>query len=243
MKRYNGSDKRRRAEQRVENVLKLYDCSVVENTLRRTSLSAEAFNDMVLHRVPLSFQSKREFDAFAEDATQAIASGLDILCSGPLSSLNIRHSVAEWRKRFLIVITGTGTSLFSENPLKTDAYFDKEGPGSSDTDISIYLTDLEDIEKITTFAANPLNTPPAATPDQMYSMLATETGLNLTALQRMWGPHKHMFNFNSLKSASRTGREMGFVLQKFPRSKVRNTKYDAEIVIKNGINMSEIELV
>ena len=165
--------------------------------LQTANVSLNDYNKMVIKEKPLGFSDKDEYIRCMEDLMRAIDKSLKGYIDSKISNLgekiNLNQQVDQ-KKLYKLILTGTSTTFYSENPQKPGNYFDNNK--KSDIDIAVRFNP-EFREKIIQLL--PVEANPSSLSAQQYGMSDTASFLNLYKFYTGpnydgnggWGPHDY----------------------------------------------------
>ena len=143
----------------------------IENDIKKYNYIIKEYNMMIQKVKPLSFKTKDIYDEFIADLINLVKDKIS---------------------KFKIRIKGTSTAFYSENPQKTNHYFDKNLLDKADIDIMIE----PDKSIINEFIANNQDFDPSGVTqmkNKQYSRTSTFAILQLEHFYDKWGMFKNPF--------------------------------------------------
>lgn len=203
----------------TENYFKMRKPETLKKDLKDANVTLEQFNAMINKNRPLAFTTTAEYNDFGRELHKAVAEG----CIPIVPDIT--------PPPFRLVISGTSTSFYSENPGKQGHFFDKPGAegDKSDIDVAIQFTDDSYREKFVFNTKNREEHPSQSEylRKQQYSQSDTSTILKLNEFHAKWGPNDFQFKNKKIPiNSTILKRCVGVVTFKLPDTEGHNTLCD-----------------
>lgn len=202
-------DRKTRAYKFTENYQNMHDPIRLRQDLKKAKVSTDQYNAMINKDCPLGF-NKKQYTNFCEELYEAVKKGC------------ISH-VPEIKPLFRLVLSGTSTTFYSENPTKENHFFDKDGKYESDIDVAVQFTD-DTYRNNFISKTKHLESYPSSLPWQHYGQKACVSILNLQAFHEKWGPNNYQTDID--KRRTRLQRSVGIIILKIADTPTHNRLCD-----------------